>query len=113
MRPASSAGGGAFWRRRSAVGDAAARRRRRRILRRRGGGQNRGRLQFSLTDTVTFEDKVRIAPGGPEFDYLHGDAAGSAGGTPRHNVQAQAGYFNNGLGARIGANWKSGTTSIR
>ena len=75
-----------------------------------GGGQNRGRLQFSLTDTVTFEDKVRITPGGPELDYLHGDAGGSAGGTPRHNVQAQAGYFNNGLGARIGANWKSGTT---
>jgi hypothetical protein len=74
------------------------------------GGQNRGRLQFSLTDTVTFEDKVRITPGGPELDYLHGDAVGSAGGTPRHNVQAQAGYFNNGLGARIGANWKSGTT---
>src|SRR3954452_10797805 len=50
------------------------------------GGQNRGRIQFSLTDTITFEDKVRIAPGGPELDYLHGDAAGSSGGTPRHNV---------------------------
>ena len=25
-------------------------------------------------------------------------------------VQAQAGYFNNGLGARLGANWRSGTT---
>jgi hypothetical protein len=75
-----------------------------------GGGQNRGRIQFSLTDTITFEDKVRIAPGGPELDYLHGDAAGSTGGTPRHNVQAQLGYFNNGLGARLGANWRSGTT---
>ena len=73
------------------------------------GGGNRGRIQFSLTDTITFEDKVRIAPGGPELDYLHGDAAGSGGGTPRHTVQAQAGYFNNGLGARIGANWRSGT----
>ena len=75
-----------------------------------GGGQNRGRIQFSLTDTITFEDKVRIVPGGPDLDYLHGDAAGSSGGTPRHNVEAQAGYFNNGLGARIGANWRSGTT---
>lgn len=74
------------------------------------GGGNRGRVQFSLTDTITFEDKVRIAPGGPELDYLHGDAAGSTGGTPRHNVQAQLGYFNNGLGARLGANWRSGTT---
>ena len=25
-------------------------------------------------------------------------------------VEAQAGYFNNGLGARIGADWRSGTT---
>jgi hypothetical protein len=27
------------------------------------GGGNRGRLQFSLTDTITFVDKVTIAPG--------------------------------------------------
>jgi hypothetical protein len=74
-----------------------------------GGGQNRGRLMFSLTDTITFVDKVRITPGGPELDYLHGDAAGSSGGTPRHQVQAQLGWFNNGLGARIGANWQSAT----
>ena len=75
-----------------------------------GGGQNRGRLTFSLTDTVTFVDKVTIRPGVPELDYLHGDATGSSGGTPRHKVEAQAGYFNNGLGARISANWRSGTT---
>jgi hypothetical protein len=75
-----------------------------------GGGGSRGRLQFSLTDTITFVDKVRIAPGGPELDYLHGDAAGSVGGTPRHNVEAQGGWSNNGLGARIGATWRSGTT---
>jgi hypothetical protein len=74
------------------------------------GGNSRGRLQFSLTDTISFVDKVRITTGGPELDYLHGDAAGSAGGTPRHSVEAQAGWSNNGLGARIGANWRSGTT---
>jgi hypothetical protein len=72
------------------------------------GGGNRGRLTFSLTDTITFVDKTVIAPG-LELDYLHGDAAGSTGGTPRHLVQAQAGYFNNGLGARIGANFRSAT----
>jgi outer membrane cobalamin receptor len=72
------------------------------------GGGNRGRLTFSLTDTITFVDKTLIAPG-LELDYLHGDAAGSTGGTPRHSVEAQAGYFNNGLGARLGANWRSGT----
>jgi uncharacterized membrane protein YgcG len=75
-----------------------------------GGNSSRGRLQFSLTDTVTFVDKVRVGPQGPDLDYLHGDAAGASGGTPRHNVQAQAGWSNNGLGARIGANWRSGTT---
>jgi hypothetical protein len=74
------------------------------------GGGNRGRLTFSLTDTVTFADKVTIGPNLPEIDYLHGDAAGQSGGTPRHVVQAQAGYFNNGLGARLAANWRSGTT---
>jgi outer membrane receptor protein involved in Fe transport len=62
-----------------------------------------------LTDTYTFVDKVTIAPGIPGLDYLHGAAAGSAGGTPRHQVQAQAGWSNNGLGARLGANWRSGT----
>jgi hypothetical protein len=72
------------------------------------GGGTRGRLTFSLTDTVTFVDKTVIAPG-LELDYLHGDAAGASGGTPRHRVEAQAGYFNNGLGARIAANWRSGT----
>jgi hypothetical protein len=74
------------------------------------GGGNGGRITFSLTDTITFVNKVRIGPGLPEVDYLHGDAAGQAGGTPRHSVQAQAGYFNNGLGARLVGNWRSGTT---
>jgi hypothetical protein len=74
------------------------------------GGGNRGRLTFSLTDTITFVDKVAIGPGLPEIDYLHGDAAGQSGGTPRHVVQAQAGYFNNGIGARLAANYRTGTT---
>jgi hypothetical protein len=65
---------------------------------------------FDLTDTITFVDKVRVTPGGPVLDYLHGDAAGATGGTPRHNVQAQLTYFNNGLGARLASNWRSGTT---
>jgi hypothetical protein len=72
------------------------------------GGGSRGRLQFSLTDTITFVDKVTIAPG-LNLNYLNGDAAGQTGGTPPHVVQAQAGWANNGFGARIGANWRSGT----
>ena len=74
-----------------------------------GGGENRGRLTLSVTDTITFLDKVTIQPGLPPLDYLHGDAASQTGGTPRHLVEAQGGYFNNGLGARVSANWRSGT----
>lgn len=74
------------------------------------GGRNGGRVTFSLTDTITFVDKVKVGPGLPEVDYLHGDAAGQSGGTPRHSVEAQAGYFNNGLGARLVGKWRSGTT---
>jgi hypothetical protein len=43
------------------------------------------------------------------LDYLHGAAIGETGGEPRHDVQAQAGWFNNGVGARIGFNWRSAT----
>jgi len=71
--------------------------------------ENRGRLTLSVTDTITFVDKVTIQPGLPPLDYLHGDAASQTGGTPRHLVEAQGGYFNNGLGARVSANWRSGT----
>jgi hypothetical protein len=74
------------------------------------GGRDRGRLTFSLTDTITFVDTVKIREGFPDIDYLHGDASGQSGGTPRHQVEARAGYFNNGLGARLNANWRSGTT---
>jgi hypothetical protein len=63
---------------------------------------------FSLTDTITFVDKVQIRPG-LNLDYLHGDAIGQNGGQPRHDVQARANYFNNGLGAMLTANWRSGT----
>ncbi len=74
-----------------------------------GGGRQGGRLQFSLTHTVNLVDEVIIRRGVPKLDYLHGDAVGSTGGRPRHQVEAQGGYFNNGLGARVSANWRSGT----
>ena len=74
-----------------------------------GGGRQGGRLQFSLTHTLNLVDEVTIRPGLPELDYLHGDALGSTGGRPRHELEAQGGYFNNGLGARISANWRSAT----
>jgi outer membrane receptor protein involved in Fe transport len=76
-----------------------------------GGGRGRGggRLTFSITDTITLVDDVLIRSGLPKLDYLHGDPLGQLGGRPRHEVEARAGYFNNGLGARLSANWRSGT----
>lgn len=75
-----------------------------------GGGRGQGgRLQFSLTHSLNLQDEVTIRPGIAELDYLGGDALGSAGGRPRHEIEAQAGYSNNGLGARLSADWRSGT----
>jgi iron complex outermembrane recepter protein len=73
-----------------------------------GGGRSGGRLQFSITDTITLVDEVTIRDD-LRLDYLRGDAVGRTGGRPRHHVEARAGYFNNGLGARLSANWRSGT----
>ncbi|HET8533973.1 MAG TPA: TonB-dependent receptor [Sphingomicrobium sp.] len=73
-----------------------------------GRGRDGGRLTFSLTDTITLVDRVTIRDG-LKLDYLHGDAFGQSGGRPRHSVEARAGYFNNGLGARLSANLRSGT----
>nr|WP_156930279.1 TonB-dependent receptor plug domain-containing protein [Sphingomonas jaspsi] len=74
------------------------------------GNRNGGRLTFSLTDTVTLVDEATIRSGLPKLDYLDGEASGALGGRSRHEVEAQAGYFNNGMGARVSANWRSGTT---
>ena len=52
-----------------------------------------------------------IRQGLPELDFLSGSAAsgGSGGGRARHSVEAQAGYFNNGIGLRFSANYRSAT----
>jgi outer membrane receptor protein involved in Fe transport len=68
-----------------------------------------GRLTFSLTDTITLVDRALIRADLPQLDYLHGAPIGQTGGQPRHQIQAQAGWSNNGMGARIGANWRSAT----
>ncbi len=69
-----------------------------------------GRLTFSLTDTITLVDKAVINPQLPILDYLHGAPVGETGGQPRHQIQAQAGWSNYGMGARLGANWRSATS---
>ncbi|NJR77816.1 TonB-dependent receptor [Sphingomonas corticis] len=73
----------------------------------RGGGG--GRVQFALYHTWHLSDRVLIADGGPLLDLLDGDAVGSNGGQPRHELEGQAGYANNGLGARLSVNFRSAT----
>lgn len=75
-----------------------------------GGGFGGGRLQFALYHTWHFKDDVLVRPGGPSIDLLNGGSTGRGGGQPRHEIEAQAGITRNGLGARLSANWQSGTT---
>jgi len=74
------------------------------------GGQNGGRLQFALYHTWHFKDEVLIRKGLPVLDLLNGDTIGSSGGTAEHELEAQFGYSNNGIGARLTGNWQSATT---
>ena len=73
-----------------------------------GGGRDRGRLNFSLTHSINLVDEATIADG-LKLDYLGGDAINNFGGRPRHEVEVRAGWANNGLGARLSGNWRSGT----
>ena len=73
------------------------------------GGRRGGRLTLSATDTITFTNRLTIAPGLPDLDYLHGEALGVTGGQSRHKVEVEGGYFNNGLGARVTTDWRSAT----
>ncbi|UAL12325.1 TonB-dependent receptor [Caulobacter segnis] len=75
-----------------------------------GGGNPRAtRLQLALFHTVHLKEKVTVADGVPTLDLLNGDVLGSGGGQARNEIEAQAGITRYGLGARVSANWKSGT----
>ena len=50
---------------------------------------------------------MRIAEGLPTLDFLSGDVI-EGGLRPRHRLEVDTGYFNNGLGARLSGNWQSG-----
>ncbi len=72
-------------------------------------GQGGGRLSFSLYHTWHFAENILIAPGVAPLNLLDGDATGSSGGQPRHEVEARIGYMNNGIGGRLAIDWESGT----
>ena len=74
-----------------------------------GGGGGGGRLRLSLYHTLRLEDRVVIREGVPPLDFLNGSAAGSRGGRPRNEVEAQANLVRDGIGGRLTVNWQSGT----
>jgi hypothetical protein len=43
------------------------------------------------------------------LDYLGGEVLSASGGRPRHLVEVESGYYNNGLGLRLSGDWRSGT----
>jgi hypothetical protein len=74
-----------------------------------GGQPGQGRFNLSIYHTYRFVDRISIAESLPVLDLLDGAATGSRGGSPRNEVQVQAGVFRNGLGTFINANWQEGT----
>jgi outer membrane receptor protein involved in Fe transport len=76
-----------------------------------GGGARPGQglLQLSLYHTWYLANRITIRPGMAALDLLNGAAVGKRGGQPRHEVQLQAGYFKDGMGARLNGAWRART----
>jgi hypothetical protein len=75
-----------------------------------GFGQQGGRLQLAVYHTLYLHDTILTQLGQKPLNLLNGDTSGANGGQPRHQIELQSGYFNNGLGARLSATWQSPTT---
>lgn len=73
------------------------------------GGRGQGGLNLSVFHTWRLTDEVLIRPGVPVLDYLDGSAFSGRGGRPRHEIEAQGGYFRDGLGGFFRLQWQSGT----
>jgi len=73
-----------------------------------GGGQG-GRLQLAVFHTIHLTDRLNIRDGLPVYDRLNGAASGNGGGQPRHEVEVNAGWANNGIGARVSGDYQSAT----
>lgn len=69
-----------------------------------GGGPIGGRWGLGIFHTVQFDNRVLIAPGGPELDLLGGDALGTSG-SPRHKVEFNANLFYNWVGLFAQGTW--------
>lgn len=67
------------------------------------------RLTLSLYYTAHLVDEILVREGGPILDLLNGAATGAGGGSPRHEIEFQAGVFRKGLGVRAKISWQSGS----
>lgn len=74
------------------------------------GGGSGGRWNVSLYHTWKLDDRILIASGIPELDLLDGSATGSSGGSPRHSVELDGGWFNKGIGFRLSGKYDNGST---
>lgn len=74
-----------------------------------GRGPRGTRLQFAAYHSWYLTDKILMQEGGSTLDLLGGDAIGSGGGQPRHQVEVQTGITHNGLGLRLSGEWQAGT----
>lgn len=80
-----------------------------------GGGRPTGaggRWNIAAYHTVRFEDEILIRAGVPVLDLLGGSATGSNGGSARHEVEFDGGWFNNGIGFRLNGTWREGSTVV-
>ncbi|TCM42169.1 outer membrane receptor protein involved in Fe transport [Novosphingobium sp. ST904] len=73
-----------------------------------GPGGKGGRWNISVYHTWRFTDRVTIADGVETLDQLNGEAL-TAGGVPRHAIEAEGGLFRNGYGLRLKAEWEAPT----
>ena len=77
-----------------------------------GGPGAGGRWNVAVYHTVRFEDEILIRSGVPVLDLLGGSATGSNGGSARHEVEFDGGWFNNGIGFRLNGTWREGSTVV-
>ncbi|MBI1685721.1 TonB-dependent receptor [Caulobacter hibisci] len=77
-----------------------------------GGGAvppGQTRLQVSVNHTWRVKDEVVIRKGLAPLDLLDGASLGRRGGTPRHEIYAQAQLSRSGMGATLRGSWRSST----
>jgi hypothetical protein len=69
------------------------------------GGDGQGRYFLNFNHSITLENEVRLAAGGPRFDQLDGEVIGG-GVVSRHGSTLEGGLFWNGYGVRLSGRYQ-------